>query len=304
MKIKPSEITPASLFSNRRRLLNSAIALGLVTAANRVDAYTFTAADISKRSLDKTLEANTYKEITTYNNFYEFGVDKSDPAKLARHFKTAPWSIKVSGECDQLGTYDIDRLLPKSKLEERLYRFRCVEAWSMVVPWIGIPLSTILKRVAPTSKAKFVEFRTLFDPTQMPGQKRQILQWPYTEGLRMDEAMHPLTLLATGLYGKPLPNQNGAPVRLVVPWKYGFKSIKSIVSINLTASQPQTTWNHRAPNEYGFYANVNPAVDHPRWSQKTERRLGDFFRHPTLPFNGYQADVADLYRGMDLTRLF
>jgi sulfoxide reductase catalytic subunit YedY len=246
----------------------------------------------------------SYKDVTTYNNFYEFGVDKDDPAANAPTLRPRPWTVAIEGEVGKPQVVDLDRLLGWFPLEERIYRMRCVEAWSMVVPWVGFPLGDLLKRVEPTARAKYVAFTTLHDTEQMPGQQHRVLDWPYVEGLRLDEAMHPLALLAVGLYGKVLPNQNGAPLRLVVPWKYGFKGIKSIVKIRLTEQQPPTSWNLAAPGEYGFYANVNPAVDHPRWSQASERRIGDFLRRPTLPFNGYAEQVAALYAGMDLRRSF
>jgi sulfoxide reductase catalytic subunit YedY len=241
-----------------------------------------------------------FADVTTYNNFYEFGLDKNDPARHAHILKTRPWAVVIDGEVHKPQTVDIDQLLKWFPVEERVYRMRCVEAWSMVIPWNGFPLGELIKRVEPTSRAKYVAFTTLMDPEQMPGQKRPVLDWPYVEGLRIDEAVHPLTLLAVGLYGKTLPNQNGAPLRLVVPWKYGFKGIKSIIRITLTEQQPPTTWNLAKPGEYGFYANVNPEVDHPRWSQATERRVGEYRRRPTLPFNGYAEQVASLYTGMDL----
>ncbi len=242
--------------------------------------------------------------MTAYNNFYEFGTDKEAPALNAVHFRTRPWSLTIVGEVGRPGVYDLEEFIKPHRLEERIYRLRCVEAWSMVIPWVGIPLAEVIKRFEPRFNAKFVEFVALFDPEQMPGQRRKILEWPYVEGLRMDEAMHPLTLLAVGLYGEVLPNQNGAPIRLVVPWKYGFKSIKSIVKLRFVEHQPSTTWNKLAPGEYGFYANVNPQVDHPRWSQRKERRIGEFFRRNTLLFNGYAEEVAQLYAGMDLTKYF
>ena len=252
-----------------------------------------------------TDEARTpFPDVTTYNNFYEFGLDKSDPARNAHILKARPWTVAIDGEVHKPQTVDIDQLISWFPLEERVYRMRCVEAWSMVIPWLGFPLGELLKRVEPTRRAKYVVFYTLMDPEQMPGQKRAVLDWPYTEGLRLDEAMHPLTLMAVGLYGKTLPNQNGAPLRLVVPWKYGFKGIKSVVRISLTEEQPETTWSLASPNEYGFYANVNPEVDHPRWSQATERRVGELRRRPTLPFNGYAEQVASLYTGMDLRKNF
>jgi sulfoxide reductase catalytic subunit YedY len=245
-----------------------------------------------------------FQAVTTYNNFYEFGLDKADPAKNAHTLRPRPWSIVVEGEVARPQVVDVDTLLSWFTLEERVYRMRCVEAWSMVIPWLGFPLGDLIKRLEPTANAKFVEFTTLDDPVQMPGQRFPVLEWPYVEGLRMDEAMHPLTILAAGLYGKELPNQNGAPLRLVVPWKYGFKGVKSIVKIRFTEAQPKTTWALAAPNEYGFYANVNPSVDHPRWSQATERRIGELSRRPTLPFNGYAEEVAQLYSGMNLRRDF
>jgi sulfoxide reductase catalytic subunit YedY len=245
-----------------------------------------------------------FKDVTTYNNFYEFGVDKSDPAANAHLLRPRPWTIEFSGEISKPQTVDIDTLIKWFPLEERVYRMRCVEAWSMVIPWLGFPLAGLIKRLEPTSRAKYVAFTTLLDPAQMPGQRRRILDWPYVEGLRMDEAANPLTLLAVGLYGKQLPNQNGAPLRLVTPWKYGFKGIKSIVRVQFTEKQPPTTWSLSAPSEYGFYANVNPEVDHPRWSQATERRIGELRRRKTLPFNGYAEQVASLYSGMDLRKNF
>jgi methionine sulfoxide reductase catalytic subunit len=247
---------------------------------------------------------NSFKDITRYNNFYEFGTDKTDPAKQARRLRTDPWKVRVEGAVENGADYYLEDLIQESQLEERIYRLRCVEAWSMVIPWVGIPLHTLIKRFKLTSKAKYVAFTTLHDPEQMPGQKRAVLDWPYVEGLRMDEAMHPLTILAVGLYGKVLPNQNGAPIRLVVPWKYGFKSIKSIVNIRFTETQPDTSWNLSGPQEYGFYANVNPNVDHPRWSQRRERRIGEFFKRKTTLFNGYEEQVAGLYSGMDLQRYY
>ncbi len=245
-------------------------------------------------------ETNTWDEVTGYNNFYEFGTGKEDPKRYAGSLRTRPWTIRVEGEVARPGTYDVERLVRGLAWEERVYRMRCVEAWSMVIPWNGYPLRDVLRRLEPTSRARYVEFTTLYDPEQMPGQRRPVLEWPYVEGLRLDEAMHPLTLLATGVFGKLMPNENGAPIRLVVPWKYGFKGAKSIVRIRLLEQQPRTAWNVAAPQEYGFYANVNPSVDHPRWSQRTERRIGKLFRQPTLMFNGYADEVASLYAGMDL----
>ncbi|MGD8497184.1 MAG: protein-methionine-sulfoxide reductase catalytic subunit MsrP, partial [Gemmatimonadales bacterium] len=245
-----------------------------------------------------------YEDVTTYNNFYEFGTGKEDPARNAHSLRPRPWSVAIEGEVAKPAVYDLDDILGPVDVEDRVYRLRCVEAWSMVIPWRGFPLADLIERVEPTSNAKYVEFHTLLDPEQMPGQRRRVLDWPYVEGLRMDEAMHPLTLIATGLYGRDLPNQNGAPLRLVVPWKYGFKSIKSIVKIVFRETQPVNTWQASAPHEYGFYANVNPEVDHPRWSQARERRIGEFRKRPTLPFNGYAEQVASLYAGMDLRKNF
>ncbi|NUP11587.1 MAG: protein-methionine-sulfoxide reductase catalytic subunit MsrP [Polyangiaceae bacterium] len=244
------------------------------------------------------------EDITTYNNFYEFGLGKEDPAFMAGTLRPRPWTLKITGEAhkpEEIGIDDLTRLFP---LEERIYRMRCVEAWSMVIPWLGFPLGKLIERAQPTSRAKYVAFKTLHDPEQMPGQRTQVLPWPYVEGLRIDEAMHPLAILSVGLYGRTLPNQNGAPIRLVVPWKYGFKGIKSIVEIRLVEEEPPTTWNRAAPSEYGFYANVNPEVDHPRWSQASERRIGELSRRSTLPFNGYAEQVAHLYEGLDLRRHF
>ena len=263
------------------------------------------AREVVERSPYSTSEPMTpFRDVTSYNNFYEFGTNKGDPAANADTLRTRPWTVAIEGEVNRPQVVDIEQLIKWAPLEERIYRMRCVEAWSMVVPWLGFPLGELIKRVEPTSRARYVVFTTLLDPEQMPEQRRTVLDWPYVEGLRLDEAMHPLTLLVMGLYGKPLPNQNGAPLRLVVPWKYGFKGIKSIVKIRFTEKQPLTTWNGVAPEEYGFYANVNPAVDHPRWSQATERRIGEFLRRPTLPFNGYAEQVAGLYSGMDLRRFF
>jgi sulfoxide reductase catalytic subunit YedY len=247
---------------------------------------------------------NAYQDVTTFNNFYEFGLEKQDPAKSAQEFKSRPWTISIEGLVRKPETIDVDALIRRETLEERIYRLRCVEAWSMVIPWIGFPLAELINQVEPLSQARYVEFVTLHDPVQMPGQRYRILDWPYIEGLRLDEAMNPLTLLVVGLFGKTLPNQNGAPLRLVVPWKYGFKSIKSVVSIRFVREQPATSWNRSAPHEYGFYANVNPNVDHPRWSQQTERRIGELGRKATEMFNGYGEYVADLYKGMDLRKFY
>jgi len=304
----PSEITREEVYFSRRALLGgvlgASLSLPLLSAAAAKPgelAYQRNA----KLSINE--KPNSFEEITTYNNFIEFGTDKADPARYARDFRPQPWSVTVAGEAEVKGRYALEDLLKAHPLEERIYRLRCVEAWSMVIPWVGVPLADLLKRFKPTSRAKYVEFTTLLDPKRMPGQRSAILEWPYVEGLRIDEAMHPLAFMAIGLYGRSLPNQNGAPLRLVVPWKYGFKGIKSIVKIRFSATQPRNTWAIAAPDEYGFYANVNPAVDHPRWSQATERRIGASLlnqRQPTEPFNGYAGQVAHLYRGMDLAKFF
>lgn len=296
--LKWSDVTPRADFLNRRRLLAGAAALGFAGPAAARLSYV-----PSQLSTDE--KPNTLEDITSYNNFYEFGTDKGDPAAHASALTVDPWSVKIDGMVERPGDYDLADILSGVTLEERIYRFRCVEAWSMVVPWIGFPLGDLLARVGVQPSAKFVAFETLVRPEEMPGQRRRILEWPYREGLRLDEAMHPLAILATGLYGDPMPRQNGAPIRLVVPWKYGFKSIKSVVRITLTDQQPKTTWNMMQPGEYGFYSNVNPEVDHPRWSQATERRIGEGLfggRHPTLKFNGYGELVAALYAGQDLAK--
>jgi sulfoxide reductase catalytic subunit YedY len=256
-------------------------------------------------SVDPKVEKlNRWEDITTYNNYYEFGTDPADPSNNAGSLKTKPWTVKIDGMVSKPGDYHLEDLIKPYALEERVYRHRCVERWSLVIPWVGFPLASLLKTVQPTSAAKFVEFTTLLDPRQMPGQRTSVLEWPYVEGLRLDEAQHPLALMAVGLYGEYLPNQNGAPLRLVVPWKYGFKSIKSIVRIRLTDRQPVNSWQIYAANEYGFYSNVNPGRDHPRWSQARERRIGEFFMRPTLLFNGYADQVASLYTGMDLKKFY
>ncbi len=288
--ITARDITDEGLFWSRRSWLAS-VGLG---------ALAFAAPRHACAAPSGGEETNTWDEVTGYNNFYEFGTGKEDPKRYAGSLRTRPWTIRVEGEVARPGTYDVERLVRGLAWEERVYRMRCVEAWSMVIPWNGYPLRDVLRRLEPTSRARYVEFTTLYDPEQMPGQRRPVLEWPYVEGLRLDEAMHPLTLLATGVFGKLMPNQNGAPIRLVVPWKYGFKGAKSIVRIRLLEQQPRTAWNVAAPQEYGFYANVTPSVDHPRWSQRTERRIGKLFRQPTLMFNGYADEVASLYAGMDL----
>ncbi|ADG16910.1 sulfoxide reductase catalytic subunit YedY [Paraburkholderia atlantica] len=316
--IARSEIAPRHVFENRRRILQAAgaMALGSLIGVSGEALATYSSPDPKAQKL--AAKTNTrfvaldkitpYKDITTYNNFYEFGTDKSDPSQHAGTLRPHPWKVSVEGAIKNPKVYDIDDLLKLAPLEERVYRHRCVEGWSIVVPWIGVSLSELIKRVEPTGNAKYVQFITLADPSQMPGLSQPILDWPYSEGLRMDEAMHPLTLLTMGLYGQVLPNQNGAPVRVVVPWKYGFKSAKSLVKIRFVEKQPPTSWNTYASNEYGFYSNVNPNVDHPRWSQATERRIGEdgFFtpKRKTLMFNGYGDQVASLYQGMDLKKNF
>jgi sulfoxide reductase catalytic subunit YedY len=306
--ILPSEITPRGVFADRRRFMRGAAALGVAVAAGAQlvePPRAWAGAKLAgvKKSAFSVPDALTpYKDVTTYNNYYEFGTDKTDPSEEAHTLKTRPWTVAVEGEVKKARTFDVEELLKLAALEERIYRMRCVEGWSMVIPWVGYPLNELVRRVEPTGKAKFVEFISLADKEQMPGVRMPILKWPYTEALRMDEAMHPLTLLCLGLYGEVLPNQNGAPVRLVVPWKYGFKSGKSIVKIRFVEQQPQTTWNLAQPREYGFYSNVNPEVDHPRWSQAKERRIGEFSKRPTLMFNGYAGQVASLYTGMDLKK--
>jgi sulfoxide reductase catalytic subunit YedY len=311
--IHASEITPESVYLNRRNLLRAAGFLGASTllaqaaAAEEIPARYRRLKNIGKSPLSTDTEPTSFADISSYNNFYEFGTDKADPANNSGAFKPLPWSVTVDGEAEVTGNFTLEDILKPHALQERIYRMRCVEAWSMVVPWVGFPLGDLLTRFKPTSKAKYVAFETVVRPEQMPGQQRAILPWPYREGLRMDEAMHPLTILATGLYGAELPNQNGAPLRLVVPWKYGFKSIKSIMRISFVEKEPYTTWNDLAPDEYGFYANVNPEVDHPRWSQARERPIGGGFfaaKVPTLMFNGYGEQVAGLYKGMDLSRYF
>ena len=315
--IARSEITPQRVFENRRRVLQAAgaVALGSLIGTSGEALAAYASPDQKAQKLVAKTNAKfvaqdkitPYKDITTYNNFYEFGTDKADPAHNAGTLRPHPWKVSVEGEIRNPKVYDIDELLKLAPLEERVYRLRCVEGWSMVIPWIGVPLSELIKRVQPTGNAKYVQFITLADPSQMPGLSTPVLDWPYSEGLRMDEAMNPLTLLTMGLYGQVLPNQNGAPVRVVVPWKYGFKSAKSLVKIRFLEKQPPTSWNTYASSEYGFYSNVNPNVDHPRWSQATERRIGDGFFTPkrnTLMFNGYGDQVASLYQGMDLKKNF
>jgi sulfoxide reductase catalytic subunit YedY len=311
--ISRSEITPKSVYLNRRTFLagtaiaGAAVATGVglremaspgtVHAGNKIDG-------IKKSGFSTTETVTPFKDVSNYNNYYEFSTDKYQPAGLAKNFRTRPWKVTIDGLVQKKQVLDVDAIIKMAAPEERIYRHRCVEGWSIVVPWIGFSLSELIKRADPLGKAKFVEFTTLEDPSQMPGQRGSVLQWPYVEGLRLDEAMHPLTLLCFGMFGEELPNQDGAPLRIVVPWKYGFKSAKAIVRVRFTDKQPTNTWHLSAPNEYGFYSNVNPNVDHPRWSQKTERRLGEFLKRPTLIFNGYGDQVASLYSGMDLKKEF
>jgi sulfoxide reductase catalytic subunit YedY len=314
-KLPSSEITDKKLYLRRRDFLLGAGALAgaaLFTGhewSGTPGAQSVEAAGIKLDVAKKTDYAGgekptSLKDITHYNNFYEFGTDKYSPADEAQRLRTRPWTVAVEGLVKKPKTYDIDTILKLAPLEERVYRHRCVEGWSMVIPWLGFSLGEFIRQVEPTSKAKYVELTTLYDPAQMPGQRSGVLEWPYVEGLRLDEALHPLALLCMGLYGEVLPNQDGAPLRLVVPWKYGFKSVKSVVKIRLVENQPATTWNKAAPSEYGFYSNVNPTVDHPRWSQAKERRIGEFFKRSTLMFNGYGDQVASLYAGMDLRKNF
>jgi sulfoxide reductase catalytic subunit YedY len=314
MRLKYSDITRQQVYLSRRLFMTGAAALAVAgcTAAEEAGAAAPSAGAPLKAARNAQFSVTDtptkFADATTYNNFYEFGVNKDDPARLAASLKPRPWAVEIDGLVAKPRTLDIDDVLKVAPLEERVYALRCVEGWSMVIPWIGFPLSALLKQVTPLGTAKYVEFTTLKDPEQFPGQRSGLfggsLDWPYTEGLRLDEAMHPLTLLTVGMYGQVLPNQNGAPVRVVIPWKYGFKSSKSIVRVRFTAEEPKTAWNKAAPNEYGFYSNVNPAVDHPRWSQATERRIGEFRRRPTLPFNGYGDQVASMYSGMDLKKYY
>jgi len=308
--IPSSEITPESTYLNRRSFIRTAAAgtVGLAAAPAGLEAL-----ERAPRTQEARFQAmrsergepvNSWEDITTYNNFYEFGTGKDDPAKNSGAFKPRPWTVAVEGFCVNPGNYQLEDFLAPHKLEDRVYRLRCVEAWSMVIPWRGFPLADLIRKAEPTASGKFVKFTTVVRPTEMPGQRRGVLDWPYIEGLRLDEAMHPLTLLVTGVYGRDLPNQNGAPLRLVVPWKYGFKGIKSIVKIRFVEEMPKNTWWVTNPREYGFYANVNPEVDHPRWSQGRERRLGELRRRETLMFNGYADRVAGLYAGMDLARWY
>ncbi len=305
-EIPESQVTPEKIYQQRRKFMQASSAFG---TAMLLSPWQSAVASLSIGSYKRNVitldeELTGEADATSYNNFYEFGTDKGDPVKNAQDFDTSDWKVTVGGECDKPGDYALEDLIDSNAIEERIYRLRCVEAWSMVIPWLGVPLASVLKKFAPNSRAKYVAFETLHDPRRMSGQSRAVLAWPYREGLRIDEAMHPLTFMAVGMYGKTLPNQNGAPIRLVVPWKYGFKSIKSIVSIKFTEQQPPTSWNMAAAREYGFYSNVNPEVNHPRWSQKKERRIGDFFKRETLMFNGYEEEVADMYDDLDLSLNF
>jgi sulfoxide reductase catalytic subunit YedY len=311
--IRSSEITDKKLYLNRREFLGTTAATAAAVAAGALGTEALLQAatpaphgrkldNVKKSALSVDEKPNKWEDITTYNNYYEFGIDKDSPSMLARNYKTEPWTVAIEGECAKKGNMPLEDILKGQTLEERIYRHRCVEAWSMVIPWVGFPLADLIKKCEPTSKAKYIEFTTAYDMKQMPGLRSPVLRWPYVEALRMDEALHPLTILVVGLYGEVLPNQDGAPLRLAVPWKYGFKHVKSIAKIRFTEKQPLNTWQESAPQEYGFYANVNPSVDHPRWTQSTERRIGEFLRRKTLMFNGYGDQVASLYTGMDLRR--
>ena len=312
-EFRASEITSETNYLNRRRFMrDGAVAAGALLAGSAYGAILpanpqANLADISGSEYSTSEEPNSFEDISTYNNYYEFGTGKADPSRNAQEFETRPWTIEVSGHAELTGTFDLDDVAKPHRLEERIYRMRCVEAWSMVIPWVGIPLADVIRRFRPTSNAKYVAFETLYDPQRMPGQRSRVLDWPYREGLTIAEATHPLAILAVGLYGKVLPNANGAPIRLVVPWKYGFKGIKGIVGMRFIETQPATSWQMAAPHEYGFYANVNPDVDHPRWSQARERRIGAGLfaaKQPTLMFNGYGEQVAHLYKDLDLRRNF
>ena len=312
--LRDCDVTDEAIYSDRRQFIKTSAkyattgvlasygVLPIISLSNSYASINFSS--VKKTSYKLKDKPTALSSVCSYNNFYELGSGKKDPKLNAHLLKTEPWSITVEGNCNKPGTYALEDFISPQLLEERTYRLRCVEAWSMIIPWIGIEVNKILKKFEPNSNAKFVEFESIHDPENLPGQERRVLVWPYTEGLRIDEAMHPLTMFAVGLYGKELPNQNGAPLRLIVPWKYGFKSIKSIVKIRFVDTQAKSAWNLSAPNEYGFYSNVNPDVDHPRWSQKKERRIGDFLKRKTMPFNGYADQVAHLYQGMDLKKDF
>ena len=307
--VKPSEITPETIYRQRRRFMQT-VGLGTLgllvgdSLADMKEQQLKALGPLKEGPFSTDEEKTSFEDVTHYNNFYELGTGKQDPYRYSKYLKPRPWTVSVEGECERPGTFNIDDFIKPYALEDRIYRLRCVEGWSMVIPWVGFPLASMIKQFKPTSKAKYVAFQTLYDPEMLPGQKRPVLPWPYVEGLRMDEAMNPLTIMSVGLYGKELPNQNGAPMRLVVPWKYGFKSIKSIVKITFVEQQPKCTWNEVNPSEYGFYSNVNPNVDHPRWSQARERRIGEFLKRKTLMFNGYGDEVASLYTGMDLKKYY
>ena len=301
-ELPESEVTPESLYLRRREFIKNSGLIGGALLLNPLAAAQASLAigDYQKKAVTLDDKITDEEDVTSYNNFYEFGTDKEDPKKHSGSFQTDDWTIRVEGECEKPGTYDLETMFRSHPIEERIYRLRCVERWSMVIPWLGVSLGSILNDFKPTSKARYVSFKTLHDPERMPGQRSAILQWPYREGLTIAEAMHPLTMLSVGMYGKTMPNQNGAPIRLVVPWKYGYKSIKSIVSIEFMEAQPQTSWNMYSGREYGFYSNVNPEVSHPRWSQNKERRIGEIFKRDTLMFNGYEEEVGSLYDGLDL----
>ena len=304
-EIPESQVTPESIYQKRRDFMKGGALGSALLLSPWASAYaSLKIDDYQKNVITLDEEINSEEDVTSYNNFYEFGTGKEDPKKNSKRFTTDDWKIEVGGACEKPGSYSLEDLVKPFPVEERIYRLRCVEVWSMVIPWLGIPLASILKSLQPTSKAKYVSFQTLLDPVRMPGQQRSVLNWPYREGLTIAEAMHPLTLLGVGMYGKTMPNQNGAPVRLVVPWKYGFKSIKSIVRIDFVEEQPATSWNMTLPREYGFYSNVNPQVNHRRWSQRKERRIGEIFKRDTLMFNGYAEEVASLYDGLDLVKNF
>jgi len=313
-KLSENDVTDERLFRQRRDFIKQSMALSLAaylpslawsSATALQDKFSSLVAADKQWAGDPSLKPHSLDDITSYNNYYELGYGKGDPKRNAAALITDPWQVEIAGECAKPGVYTLEDILKPHDYEERIYRFRCVEAWSMVIPWVGFPLGDLLKRFEPNSRAKYVAFETIYDKENpLPGQNRQVLEWPYREGLRMDEAMHPLTMIATGIYGKPLPNQNGAPLRLVVPWKYGFKSIKSIVKIRFTETEPETSWNMSGPSEYGFYSNVNPNVSHPRWSQRKERVIGQLFKQKTQLFNGYADEVGDLYKDMDLKRFF
>jgi len=305
--IQNSEITPQPIFNSRRKIIKSAMGMSALLFLDKAQAGIKKYQQVPVGPYSSDLSVTDFEDVSSYTNYYEFTTNKTDSTVLAQALKIKPWQLEIAGEVEKPGIYNLEDILKPHPLEERIYRFRCVEAWSMVVPWIGFPLKALIKRFQPTSRARYVEFTTVYQPENMPGQRGRALNWPYTEGLRMDEAMHPLTLLATGMYDEDLPKQNGAPLRLVVPWKYGFKSIKAIVKINFLQSMPQTAWNKKAPQEYGFYANVNPEVPHPRWSQARERVLGASIfssKRNTELFNGYADEVASLYKGMDLRKYF